>query len=161
MAAVICNAKNPLKDHRILILDGKNNEVKRINNLSLVQKMVVVGQSKALFIQGRDRHGLINLSDGTVAWTQPGNVRLISPSGASLSPDGSLLFLLLADWDGRSKPAYSWRLQSLEATDGQVLSVMDMPKPMAGTRANLFGKIDADKVEIITDTEQLSISISR
>lgn len=162
VATVTCDAKKPTKSHRILILDDKNNEVTpRIDALGLVQKIAVVGSSKALFVQGRDRHGLINLSDGSIAWTKEGNVRLISPFGASISPDGNLLLLLLADWSGKSQPTYPWRLKALDATDGQEVGMVKMPKPMAGTRANLFGRVSADKVEIITDTDQLSVSISR
>jgi hypothetical protein len=161
VAVVTCNAETPLKDHRILILDGKNKEIKRIDSLGLVQRMVIVGQSKAIFVQGRDRYGLIDLSGGTIVWTQPGNVRLISPSGASLSPDGTLLFLLLADWSGKSKAAYPWRLKVLDATDGQDLGMVAMPKPMAGTRADLFGRVGMDQVEIITDEDQLTVSIGR
>jgi hypothetical protein len=148
-------------NHRIVILDDKNNEVKTIDSLGIVQKIAVVGQSKALFVQGRDRHGLINLHDGNLAWTQPGNVRLISPSGASLSPDGALLFLLLADWSGKSQPAYPWRLKALDAADGQEVGMLAMPKPMVGSRADLFGRLSMDKVEIITDEDRLSVSIGR
>ena len=161
VAAITCNAENPLKDHRILILDKKNTEVKAIDTLGLIQKIVILGQSKALFVQGRDRHGLIDLTDGNIVWTRPGNVRLISPSGAALNPDGTLLFLLLADWSGRSKAAYPWRLKALDATDGRVLGMVAMPKPMAGTRSDLFGSIGMNQVEIITDTDQFTVSIGR
>lgn len=161
VAAVTVDAQKPLQDHRILILDEKNNEVNTIASLGIVQKLVVVGQAKALFVQGRDKHALIQLADGAIAWTQSGNARLISPSGASLSPDGTLLFLLLADWTGKAQPAYPWRLQALDVADGLEAGMVAMPKPMAGTRTDLFGEVGADRIDIITDADRISVSISR
>lgn len=161
VAAITTDAQEPLKDHRILILDEKNDEVRTIGALGTVQRMVVVGQSKALFVQARDRHGLIRLSDGSTVWMQQGNVRLISPFGAALSPNGDILFLLLADWSEKPQPAYPWRLKALDAADGQEIGMVQMPKPMAGTRSDVFGRISADQVSIFTDADQISVSWSR
>ena len=161
VVAVTRDAEKSLKDRWLMIFDKNNKEVKRIGTLGRIQKMVIVDRSESLFIQGRERYGLIQLSNGNIAWTRPGNIRLISPSGATMSADGTLLFLLLADWTGRPQNVYPWRLRAVDASNGQERGMVAMPKPMAGTRADLFGRIGMDEVEIITDADRFTISIGR
>lgn len=161
VALVATDSKSPLRRHRILIIDEQGKEVQTVNTMGIVQKIVAVGSGKALFIQGSERHGLIDLSTGSLSWSKEGNLRLIAPRAAALSPNGDVLFLLLAQWRGRPQAKYRWQLKALDASDGSVLGVFDLPKEKPGTRTDVFDRITEDQIGILYGQEHYFISWSR
>lgn len=161
VAAVTTSSRDPLKDHRILILDNQGAEINSVSSMGIIQRMVVVGNGKALFIQAHQRHGLIDFSSGQLMWSKEGNVRLIAPQAAAMSPNEDVLFLLVTDWIGKPQAKYRWQLKALSVSNGHELGTIDLPQEMPSTSSDVFGRIDNDKIGILFESEELSISWSR
>ena len=161
IALVTTDIEKPLKDHRVLILDKQGNELSSISTMVTVQKIAAVGNGKALFVQGKKRHGLIDLSTGGLVWSNEGNVRMIAPRAAAMSPGADVLFLLLGDWQGRPKASYQWRIKAMDAVNGQEIGMWELPKEMPSSWSDVFGRITDDRINIFIGPDQLSISWSR
>lgn len=161
VVVVTTDKKSSIRHHRVLVLDNQGKKLTSIDTLGIVQKKVIVGNGKALFIQGKKRHGLIDLKTGKVIWANSDHLRLVGPRAAAMNPNTDTLFLMTADWHGRPQATYQWRLYALDANNGQVLGTWKLPQEKPGTRTDVFGRITDERITIFFGAEQLSISWSR
>lgn len=88
-------------------------------------------------------------------------MRLIAPQAAAMSPNEDVLFLLVTDWIGKPQAKYRWQLKALSVSNGHELGTIDLPQEMPSTSSDVFGRIDNDKIGILFESEELSISWSR
>lgn len=155
---VTTDAVDWLNDHQIHILNSKGEMQNSFNNFKIIQKMTIVDKGQHLFVQGYDQYGLIRISDGNLLWIKKGKIRMISPFGAKMSPDGESLFILLADFDGKPKQKYRWNLVVHNTTDGSKIHSSWLPNKYPSTWNRVFEQISSDRLTILAGQKRFDYS---
>jgi hypothetical protein len=146
-----------LTDHELNVFDKSGNKVFSTGDFRVIQKVVVVDDDH-LFVQGYDDYGVVRISSDSILWKNEGKIRMTSPQGATISPDGQTLLLSLADFRGKRQRVYRWRLIGLNIADGKEAFSAWLPGEFPGTRNPVFEQVSADRIIIQTDSMRLIYS---
>lgn len=155
---VTTNKRNWLKNHQIQIFNSKGQLQSSIIDFNVIQKITIVDKGEHLFVQGYDNYGLVEISNGATLWIQHDKIRMISPYAAKISPQGDLLFLLLADYQGKPKATYRWKLVSIGITDGKEHASTWLPNEYPGTWNRVFEQITSDMIKILAGKKRITYS---
>lgn len=158
IALVTTDSTKWLTNHRLHIFDKQGKRLFSINAFRIIQKLVGVDAREHLFVQGYDDYGLVQISDGSVLWRKQEKIRMASLFGAKIDPQGQQLFLVLADFKGKTQPAYRWRLVVLNTIDGVQQASVWLPGEFPGTRNRVFEQISAERLQIRTTSKRFIYS---
>ena len=161
VALLTTDAGKWLTEHRIEIRGTGGQVTATIPGLGVLQKSVVLDGGDHLFVQGYDAYHLVRLSTGERIWTRAGTVRMVSPRGAAIGPSRDVLFLLLADWEGKSRETYRWRLVGVDAASGQTLGEAALPEDHPSTWDEVFEQVSANRIQVLTERKRLTYSWDR
>ncbi len=158
--SIVTDSKALLKNHRIWTR-GKNGDTKMVfSGAGILQKIVLLDSGTKAFVQGRGTYGLADFVEGKGSWKwkQKGKVRMISPYGAALSPDGKTLFLLLVDMVQIKKGTdgtYSWKILALNADTGERIFEETLPGKYPSTWSRVFEQVSNTEIVILTGQDRL------
>jgi hypothetical protein len=160
-AAIVTDRDKYLTNHRIEIWNSTGERQSSINAMGIVQTLVFLDGSDKAFVQGYSNYGLLEIPSGRLLWKIPGKIRMVSPYGAVLSPDGTVLFLLQAEIEGRRKGVYSWRLLILDSLSGEQLAADLLPDKYPSTWDRVFEKVTDSDVVILAGEQRIVYSWSK
>jgi hypothetical protein len=159
--ANITDSKAPLKDQKVEIRDEEGSIIATNTEIGIIHKIVLLESGDKAFVQGLKAYGLLKIPNGEFVWRRSGKVRLISPYGASLSPDGQILFLLMADFKGKSEPEYRWLLLALNASDGTTILEVTLPSKYSSTWDRVFEHVSSNEIKILAGDKRITYSWSK
>ena len=119
------------------------------------QKMVFLDGTDRLFIQGKTNFGLIDLPNQKLLWERSEALRLLSPNGLKLDPDGQRLFAIVADWKGRIQKDYAARLTALKLSNGTLVGETSLPRRYRASSAIRLQQRQPDQLQISTPRQNL------
>lgn len=147
-----------LENHRLEIWNKSGAHETAIDELGILQKFVILGSGKKVFIQGYDAYGIVDIPSRRLLWKRPGKIRMISPYGAVLSPDKTTLILLLAEFEGRRTGIYRWKILALNASTGEEFAHFYLPEQYPSTWERVFEKVTAREIKILAGKQRISYS---
>jgi len=148
-----------LKDFRLDIYDRSGNQRSSIKDLGIIQRVVLIGNDRRIFFQGRESYGAIDGVSGKVLWRTPGKITMVSPYGASLSPDGRYLFTVVIGQEGRRSGPYHWKFVVLDISSGRIIGTQMLPDKYPATWERIFESVGNDSVTVIAGSSRINISI--
>jgi hypothetical protein len=159
--AIVTDSQDWMQNHRVQIRH-KNGEISAIvPDMGVLQKLVLLDDGSKAFIQGYDSYGMLDIPTGRLIWQRQEKVRMISPYGAGLSPDGTILFLLIADLKDKAEETYGWELVALNASAGERLLQEHLPKKYPSTWERVFEQISEDGIRILAGQQRVRYSWKR
>jgi hypothetical protein len=159
IAAVTTDSGEWLKKHQLDIYGRSGKLQSSVNDLGIIQRLVLVGDESKIFFQGRDFHGLIDAGTGRVLWKNPGKVTMVSPYGASLSPDGKRLFLVIIQQEGKRKSPYNWKFLTLDATSGKEITSQVLAEKYPATWERIYESVLDTSVTLLAGDSRVTISV--
>jgi hypothetical protein len=147
-----------LKNHQLHILNANATSIHTFDDFNIIQKIVVLNKGKHIFVQGYDDYGLVDTATGTLLWKNDAKIRMVSPYAAKMAPDEAALFIIQADYKGRTKPAYRWNLMTLNVADGSQLQSVWLPDEYPSTWHEVFEEVSSDRVVIQADSQRVTYS---
>jgi len=161
VAVFSTDTRNYLANHRLELFDGDGKKLAEQPELGILQKAVVVAGGKLLFVQAKDRYGLIDANNGAVLWSRNEVLRLISPYGAATDPQGKTLFLVAAEWDGVPKARYPWRVEVRDVASGNELARFKLPDTYPGNMGRVFLSVTNEQIELLAGDERIVLAWRR
>jgi hypothetical protein len=159
VAAVTTDAEKKLEKFQLDIY-GKSGSIQSVvKDLGIIQKVVLLGDDTKLFFQGREFHGMIDVASGRVIWKNQGKVTLVSPYGASLSPDGKKLFLMVVQPEGKRTGVYQWKFMVLDPSNGKEIGSQLLPDTYPATWERIFESVGDDTVSVLAGDSRITITV--
>lgn len=155
------DTKNLLAKHRLELLDGSGKKLAEQQSLGILQKAISVANGSMFFVQAKNRFGLMNANDGSLLWTRDEVLRLVSPHGAITDPAGKTLFLAAAEWVGKSKARYKWRIEVRDVATGNELALFVLPEAFPSNSNRVFIDVTDKKIELLVGNERVVLDWSR
>lgn len=155
---VTTDNKEWLKNHQLHIVNDKGELQASLTNFDVIQKITLVDNDEHLFVQGYDTYGLVKIPNGSIVWLQREKIRMVSPFAAQISPQGDLLFIILADFQGKPQATYRWQLVSLNVSDGKEVHSAWLPKEYPSTWHHVFEQISSNRLQILAGQERIIYS---
>lgn len=150
-----------LTNHQLHLFDQSGFQTFSTGDFGVIQKIVATDDGDHVFVQGYDDYGVVRISSASIMWRNREKIRMTSPHGAAISPDGRTLFLSLADFRGKPQRLYRWRLTGVDIADGKEVFSIWLPGEFPGTKNRVFEQISADRIQIRTDSKRLLYSWKR
>ena len=158
VVSLVTDRNDWLRNHQLQIRHDNGKRSMTISGNGILQKIVLVGDGNILFVQGLKGFGMIDLAMGDLMWWRDGEIRMISPYAAALSPNEAILFLLLADFQGKAEATYRWEFLVLEAASGSELLQEYLPEEYPSTWDQVFEQVTSDKIKILAGEQRLIYS---
>ena len=155
VAAFTSAIKNPLSEHSLKLFDASGKPIAEHTGLGILQKLVSVANGSLYFVQAKNRIALISAADGALRWTREADLRLVSPFGAATNPDGTVLFLAAAEWDGKPRASYQWRVEVRDVASGEELTRLMLPGSYPGSMRRIFLSVTNTQLELLAGDERI------
>ena len=155
---VVAPKETPLEQNELQFLREKEPLRRVATEFGTLQKIVLLGKGDFVFIQGSNAHGIVELVTGKTRWRQVGKIRLVSPEGAAVGPDGKRLYLMTGD---RASPdaLYHWTLSILDLENGKLLGQAKIDGSYRGTAEKVFESIKSDRVIFRAGDERIVVDV--
>lgn len=158
VVTVVTDGKRWLEDNRLTIHRERGAADAPVV-LGVVQKLVLLGDGQRAFVQGFDAFGVLDVAAKRLAWKRAGKIRMVSPHGAALAPDGRTLFLMLAGPKEKATQAeYRWILRALDAATGDEKGSLELPKPTPATWSHVFEDVTASHVKVLAGSSRVTLA---
>ncbi len=158
VASIVTDHDKWLENHRLEIMDKNGRLSGTISGMGILQKIVLLGDGDKAFVQGYDAYGMVDIPTGELIWQRSGKIRMVSPYGATLSPDGQILFLMLADLKDRAEEAYGWKSLALDSATGGEMMVEYLPRKYPTTWDRIYEQVSASEIRILAGQQKITYS---
>ena len=116
------------------------------------------GDGEKAFVQGYDTYGVVDIPSGELIWQRNEKIRMVSPYGATLSPDGKILFLMLADLKDRAEETYGWKSLALDSATGADMMLEYLPRKYPTTWDRIYEQVSASEIKILAGQQRITYS---
>jgi len=158
VAAIVTDSDKWLENHRIEIMDRNGRRSGTISGMGILQKIVLLGDGEKAFVQGYDTYGVVDIPSGELIWQRKEKIRMVSPYGATLDPDGKILFLMLADLRDRAEETYGWKSLALDSVTGGEMMVEYLPRKYPTTWDRIYEQVSASEIRILAGQQKITYS---
>jgi len=158
IAALTTNSDAWLKDHRIEIRDQNGRPSETVSGMGVLQILVPLGDGSRIFVQAHSSYGIVDIATSELIWQRRGKVRMISPYGAALSPDGRTLFLLFADLRDGQEGVYGWQFLALDSATGEEMMLEYLPRKYTTTWDRVYEDVSDNEIRILAGQQRITYS---
>jgi len=159
VCALTTDKHKKLDKYQLNIYDKSGKLQFTIQDLGIIQRIVLLGDETKLFFQGQRNYGMIDAVSGSVLWKNSGTITLVSPYGASLSPNGKNLYILVVPSGEKRTGSYKWKFMIIDASTGKEIGSQTLPHIYPATWERIFESVTDDSATVLAGESRITISV--